>query len=274
MNCVNFCRPCEYEKSYRSKEAWKSTVDDLERKNDKLEDIIRSLKRSSFAEAIERVQQLRGDVFPSPQSEELVSARSMSSSDKSISSSEWSPGVLTKDHNSTSFDVGYASNLPPEDITRHAISSFFSCGSTLFYVMSQEACENLISRIYEQAADVNKGVVCLLCAVAAVGSQYCADGVPDSAREKYFQHALLLLQDAIEEDTLISMRISVCLSVYLVLIKSTSARTMTGKGFQALHFVLIFICVLFTKSCTQPLVSISHGGICLNGCGMLAMQTA
>lgn len=225
-----------YEKSdKRRKEAWKSTINDLERKNAKLEDIIKSLKYSSFTEAIKRVQQLREDMSPSPRHEELATAGSTNSSqDRSISLSNWSPSVPKNDHNPTSFDVGYA-NLPPEDTTRHAMLSFFSCGSTLFHVMPQEACENLIKRTYEQAAGVTKGAVCLVCALAAVGSQYCTDGIPDTAREKYFQHASLLLPDAVEEDALISMRISVCLSVYLVLIKSTSARTMTGREFQALH---------------------------------------
>lgn len=134
----------------------------------------------------------------------------------------------SRSHSLAAFDVGYV-DLPPESITRQAVSSFFSCGSTLLHIISQEACGKLIRKIYGQAADVTKSDVCQVCALAALGGQYCTDVISDSAKEKYFQHASLLLQDAVEEDALISMRIFICLAVYLIFIKSTSARTMTGK---------------------------------------------
>lgn len=206
----------------RKREAWKSTIDNLKRKNERLEKIIGSLNCNSFAEAVERVQQLRGDTLASPRSE--------------ASATTELTGHLRDDsrsHSLAAFNVGYA-DLPPEDITRQAVSSFFSCGSTLFHIIPQEACEKLIRRIYEQAADVTKSDVCQVCALAATGGQYCTDVVPDSAKEMYFQYASLLLQDALEEDALVSMRIFICLAIYLVLIKSTSARTMTGKGIYAL----------------------------------------
>jgi hypothetical protein len=206
----------------RKREAWKSTIDDLKRKNERLEKIIGSSKRNLFAEAVERVQQLRGDMLASPRS-------------KASATTELSDHLRddSRGHSLAAFDIEYV-DLPPEDITRQAVSSFFSCGSTLFHIIPQEACENLIRRVYEQAADVTKSDVCQVCALAAVGGQYCTDVIPDSAKEKYFQYASLLLQDALEEDALVSMRIFICLAIYLILIKSTSARTMTGKGIYAL----------------------------------------
>lgn len=143
------------------------------------------------------------------------------------------PPPDSRRHSLAVFDVLYV-DLPPEYMTRQAVSSFFSCGSTLFHIISQEACEELISRIYEQAADMTKSDICQVCALAAMGGQYCTDSIPDYAKEKYFQRASLLLQDALEEDALVSMRITICLAVYLILIKSTSARTMIGKKIYAL----------------------------------------
>ena len=214
-SCVHLQKPCVYEHSdKRKREAWKSTIVDLKRKNERLENIIGSLKCNSFAEAVERVQQLREDMPPELQNQPP-------------------PPPDSRRHSLAVFDVLYV-DLPPEYMTRQAVSSFFSCGSTLFHIISQEACEELISRIYEQAADVTKSDICQVCALAAMGGQYCTDSIPDYAKEKYFQRASLLLQDALEEDALVSMRITICLAVYLILIKSTSARTMIGKKIYAL----------------------------------------
>ena len=220
-SCVHLQKPCVYEHSdKRKREAWKSTIVDLKRKNERLENIIGSLKCNSFAEAVERVQQLREDMPPSPRSD-------------ASGTTESTPPPDSRRHSLAVFDVLYV-DLPPEYMTRQAVSSFFSCGSTLFHIISQEACEELISRIYEQAADVTKSDICQVCALAAMGGQYCTDSIPDYAKEKYFQRASLLLQDALEEDALVSMRITICLAVYLILIKSTSARTMIGKKIYAL----------------------------------------
>lgn len=243
-NCANLDKLCVYEnRDKRKKEGYKSIIEDLGRKNDILEDVIGSLKCNSFDEAVNRLQQLREDTSPSRlggvakvgsssslgDEDCLGGARSSCtnfSESKTTSLSE-GPSSVRSNHSSISVSSIYI-DLPPEEITRHAVSSYFSCGSTLFYVMPQEAWEPLIRRIYDHAADATKGVVCQLCALAAVGSQYSTDQIPDFAKEKYFRLASLLLQEAVEEDTLISMRVCVCLAVYLVLVKSTSARTMTG----------------------------------------------
>lgn len=218
-------------------------IDDLEQKNDRLEDMIGSLKCNSLDEAIKRLKHLREDASPCRLDQVSTVGPNGSFGDEDSLDGVRSSGTnfsgtetisLGERPSSVLSDGSWASvssiylDLPPEDVTRHAVSSYFYCGSTLFYVMPQEACEPLIKQIYDHAADVTKSVVCQLCALAAVGSQYCTDQLPDFAKENYFQHALLLLQDAIEQDSLTSMRVSVCLAVYLVLAKNISARTMTG----------------------------------------------
>jgi hypothetical protein len=72
--------------------------------------------------------------------------------------------------------------------------------------------------------------ICQLCALAAVGSQYCTNEIPAFAKETYYQHAFVLL-DQLEDDDLVHMRVFTCLAVYLIMLKSTSARTMTGMLF-------------------------------------------
>lgn len=83
--------------------------------------------------------------------------------------------------------------------------------------------------IYEQSTVSSKCDFCQLCAIAAVGAKYCTNGIPDSVCRRYFQLATLLLQDTIEDNPLAAMRVCICLSVYLVLDKMTSARAMLGR---------------------------------------------
>lgn len=73
-----------------------------------------------------------------------------------------------------SSDFDYNS-LPPQFLTRRAVSAYLHFGSTMFYVMQREACEKLMRTIYEQPADMTKSDACGLCAVATVGSLYCTD---------------------------------------------------------------------------------------------------
>jgi hypothetical protein len=94
--------------------------------------------------------------------------------------------------------------------------------------MSEEASESLIRRVYHNSASANKSDICELCAIAAVGSQYVTDGIPESVKKSYFQHASLLLQDTVENDSMQSMRVFTCLSIISVMAKSSSARLLIG----------------------------------------------
>lgn len=251
----------------RRKEAWKSRLDDLQLRNDELENIVGSLQCNSFPEAIQRLQQLRADRFRSPKHKEFVdigsggrpdNASDSASTDNdsrdnlpatlpstnlpqagSISLSEQNFDTLVDDYEERSSDFERDS-LPPQSLTRRAVYAFFVCGSTLFYIMQRETCEKLIRDIYERPGDTSKVNVCGICAVAAVGSLYFTDELPGFAHKKYFQYASSLLQETVEIDVLVGMRVSACLSVYLVLDKSSSARTMTGKELQV-HFSYGFI---------------------------------
>ena len=210
-----------------------------------LEDIIGSLKYSSFTAAIERVQRLRESATPL-RTKELAGSIDSPQEDSSTSFSDVE--TPQKYHDQALFDVGSGAVLPPENITRHAISSFFTYGSTLFYIIPQEACEGLIKETYDQTSDAtNKSAVCLTCALAAIGAQYSISGVPDVAKEKYVQHAHFLLTDTLdnEYDTLLNVRVFICLSMYFIFSKSMSARSMTGKKFLILQFVVFFQAIFF-----------------------------
>jgi len=98
--------------------------------------------------------------------------------------------------------------------------------------MPQADSKGLVQAVYEKSPDVTKSMVCQVCALAAVGSYYCTGEIPAAAMERYFQQASSLLQDVTVEDDLGAMRVFACLSVYLILLKGTSARAMTSKRSQ------------------------------------------
>lgn len=95
--------------------------------------------------------------------------------------------------------------------------------------MPWEACADLIGSIYNQSTISSKSNLCLVCAIAAVGGKYYTDVISDSVCQGYFELTHSLFQDTIEHDPLAAMRVSICLSVYLVLDKIASTRIMLGK---------------------------------------------
>ncbi|KAL2794545.1 hypothetical protein BJX66DRAFT_303392 [Aspergillus keveii] len=242
--CIRSGNRCSYENvDKRKTETWRLAVNDLEQKNQQLESLIQSLKCNSFPDAVERLRQLRGDLVPAPQDrhEELpvgtpgFSDTSSCSFGLVASINPYLVAPVERPSASRSVsdddalvDLGYA-NLPCEDMTRHAVNAFIGCGSALFHVMSQEASDELLQKVYQQDPDVTQSDICQLCALAAVGSQYCTNEIPAFAKETYYQHAFALL-DQLEDDDLVHMRVFICLAVYLVMLKSTSARTMTASG--------------------------------------------
>lgn len=72
--------------------------------------------------------------------------------------------------------------------------------------------------------------VCVLCAVAAVGSEYSTADIPYLDKMKYFEYASWLLKYTSEKDSLMAMRVSAALALCLILRKSASARTITGEA--------------------------------------------
>ncbi|RDW90850.1 uncharacterized protein DSM5745_02625 [Aspergillus mulundensis] len=240
--CVKARQRCVYENSdKRKKETWKAAISNLEQKNRRLEAIVRSLRCNSLDKAVETLRQLRENGHeldhaatprPSVGSDTGSSDQSPTQSPsprpkRPVAHMQRSRSSITIDHDPT-VSVG-PFGLPPREITRRAVSSFFSCGGTLFYIMPREDCESMIETTYDRPEDATRSVVGQICAVAVVGSHYCTDDIPASAKEKYFDLASSLLHDDVEDDLSI-MRVHACLSIYLILLKSTTARAITASG--------------------------------------------
>ncbi|KAL4903696.1 hypothetical protein BDW74DRAFT_38247 [Aspergillus multicolor] len=247
--CVMSRQRCVYENSdKRKKETWKAAISDLEQKNRRLEAIIKSLKCNSLDEAIEILRQLRENGHelehattsrPSVGFDSGSSGRSPAQSlsprpKRPVAHKERSRSSLTIDHEPNA-SVG-PFGLPPREITQHAVISFFTCGGTLFYIMPRAECEDMIQATYDRPEDVTRNMVGQICAVAVMGSHYCTDDIPVPAKERFFEIAASLLHDDHVDDDLSIMRIHACLSVYLILLKSTTARTITASGLNTARY--------------------------------------
>ncbi|KAL4804562.1 hypothetical protein BDV18DRAFT_142214, partial [Aspergillus unguis] len=216
--CIRSRQRCVYENlDGRKRETWRSAISDLEQKNEQLEAILATLKGDSFDEAVSRLRQLREGQSADADGEKPGSPGPVSTL-KRLSRASSPEFINTRDI-----------DLPPEDVTRQAVAAFFACGGTLFYIMPQEECDAIINAVYREFS-ATRMMIGQLCALAVVGGHYCTDEIPVPAKEKYFHHASALLQDEAVEDDLGMMRVHACLSIYLVLLKSTSARTMTLSG--------------------------------------------
>ncbi|KAI9373473.1 hypothetical protein BJX61DRAFT_533139 [Aspergillus egyptiacus] len=224
---TKFGHRCEYQNTDKRKtETWKLTIEDLQRKNAQLEAVLETLKCNSFPDAVERLKEIREGVLPSPQHEDVSTSWSDESPNNGVPHRpsplnilnagidallQPSTPAVVSDRETPLFNLGYL-ELPPEDITQEALSSYFACGSVMFHVMPREDAESLFKRVYAGSAAATKSDVCLLCAVAA---------------EVFFHRASSLLRQEVVEDDLTGMRVFACLAVYLVLLKSTLARTLT-----------------------------------------------
>ncbi|KAL4979377.1 hypothetical protein BDW66DRAFT_128305 [Aspergillus desertorum] len=248
--CVMTHQRCVYENcDKRKKETWKATVNDLQQMNQRLEATIEALKCNDFDEAVERLRRLRkkgSALEPNAASGSIADAAVAVAVDtESRSSSQTiplytSPATGSAAHTSRSdssitveldatLSVGPFA-LPPKETTRRAVSAFFMCGGSLFYIMPPEECEVMITTVYERPTVATKSMLSQLCALAVIGSHYCTDEIPASTKENYYQYALLLLQDEEVVDDLSLMRVHVCISMYLIMLKSTTARSMIGSG--------------------------------------------
>ncbi|KAL4875991.1 hypothetical protein BJY04DRAFT_149151 [Aspergillus karnatakaensis] len=113
--------------------------------------------------------------------------------------------------------------LPEKHVTRQALGAFFQCAATLFYVTTEEKSTQLLNKVYDSNI-ASLQDICELCALAAIGSHYKVDDIPDEARATYFFMASTSLHEAIEADGIQGMRIFICLCMSMVMEKCSIAR--------------------------------------------------
>ncbi|KAL4961059.1 uncharacterized protein BDV14DRAFT_129243 [Aspergillus stella-maris] len=119
--------------------------------------------------------------------------------------------------------LNHRHKLPEKHVTQQALDAFFQCAATLIYVTTEEKASQLLDNVYDSDS-ASMQDICELCALAAIGSHYKVDVIPDEARGNYFFIASTGLHDAIEAEGIQGMRTFICLCMSMVMEKSSIAR--------------------------------------------------
>ncbi|EXJ67556.1 uncharacterized protein A1O5_09569 [Cladophialophora psammophila CBS 110553] len=115
-------------------------------------------------------------------------------------------------------------------ITRLLIDCFFSCTGTLFYIFSPKDAAELFQSAYMDTDGATKASLGALCAMASVASQYDDFEIDGSLRQSYYETAKFYLDECIEEDEVLGMRVLCCLAIYCAMDKRLTAWTWTLTG--------------------------------------------
>ncbi|KIW97443.1 uncharacterized protein Z519_01027 [Cladophialophora bantiana CBS 173.52] len=120
--------------------------------------------------------------------------------------------------------------LANASITRLLIDCFFSCTGTLFYIFSPRDAAELFQSAYMDTAGATKASLGALCALASVASQYDDLEIDGSLRQSYYETAKFYLDECIEEDEVLGMRVLCCLAIYCAMDRRLTAWTWTLTG--------------------------------------------
>ncbi|KAL4902100.1 hypothetical protein BDW74DRAFT_181263 [Aspergillus multicolor] len=214
----------------RKKDHWATRVEALEKRNEHLEKLVRELSCNQPTEAPHPLPQLSGDSGPA-QDDALsgpADTERISETDDLIqifyNATAAHPTMLPSTHEIP--DATGSSrlvDLPPKSLARIALDAFFNCASTLFYIMTPREAEDLLERVYSEQG-IQSDDLCELCALAAIGSHYEINKIPDEARATFFYIATTALEKLAQTSKLQGMRVFICLCIASIMDKTTNAR--------------------------------------------------
>ena len=98
-------------------------------------------------------------------------------------------------------------------------------------MIERREMDDIVDQIYRPQESIDNATLCELCAFTAVGSRYYADEFEVSVTEALYHTAKLYVEDCIESNFLWGMRATLCVSMYSLLTKPTSARLSLGTSF-------------------------------------------
>ncbi|KAL4789251.1 hypothetical protein BDV19DRAFT_33350 [Aspergillus venezuelensis] len=219
--CIARDRTCDYaDFDGRTRASFIAHIRELEEKIQEQNDTIKYLQHQSSPEQLENPQ---GDQGATASALRDAKGKGPMRAIQPPSAAE-PPGVSSLDEH----DSGHGL-IPSEQTTRRATSAFFSCVGRLIHIKSQDSTEYLINHVYHYPA-TDAQSVCELCAIAAVGCEYDGDQVSISSKKVYFQRAILLLCDALEDDIIKTLAVLICLATILILTNRRSARALLECG--------------------------------------------
>lgn len=114
--------------------------------------------------------------------------------------------------------------------TRALIECFHQNTGTLFFIFTPDEAAELFRSVYLDQQGPTKASLGAICAIACVASQYDETTIDQSVRQSYYETAKFYLDDCIEEDEVLGMRVLCLLSIYCAMDKRLTAWTWIRKS--------------------------------------------
>lgn len=173
---------------------------------------------------------------PSPPSNSDIAQTPQTSRSRSSNTNSKSLPPFTLEDDTSLVDTPYQpfsdfeKPLPSTDILHKCIEAFYEESGKLFHVFSrshlQAQSQILASRGDKQALRL---AACELCAVAALGSQYIQETLPEGTEQNLYGVAKHLLEDVVTVDTTRAGKVCTLLGMFNIMNKQKVAMTFVGK---------------------------------------------
>lgn len=122
--------------------------------------------------------------------------------------------------------------LPPPELTRRFVETFFSCSGKLFHVFSKEQIYQCFDTTFQSPNHGSleyKADVCCLMTVAAIGAQYEHEIIDLEAQHTFYDVARHHLEAVIQARPLDAIKITTLFCLYNIMDKTTVAVAYVGK---------------------------------------------
>ncbi|KAH8898589.1 hypothetical protein GQ53DRAFT_712005 [Thozetella sp. PMI_491] len=124
--------------------------------------------------------------------------------------------------------------IPPPDVARHTVDSFFDCSGRLFHLFSRDQMSDYFDIIYQiegtaSGPALELALGCLL-SVAAVGAQYAAGGTSHEMEKSLYTSAKGYLDPILESHPLDAIKVCTLLAMYNIMDKTTVALSYVEVG--------------------------------------------
>ncbi|KAK8067302.1 hypothetical protein PG997_014049 [Apiospora hydei] len=247
-HCTTKRRACGYIADER--ESRKSRLDALE----KFVDNLRDLPTEQAGQLLQGWRESRGRLDSVPKLVEAAKDAADTPSDSSNPSSSISPDSYTTQHvvphatstagpnvpHKASSHISHPSNrssidspwrqvllwLPPPELTRRFVETFFSCSGKLFHVFSREQIDQCFEATFHSPNNGSleyKADVCCLMTVAAIGAQYEHEVIDLEAQHTFYDVARHHLEAVIQARPLDAIKITTLFCLYNIMDKTTVA---------------------------------------------------
>lgn len=120
--------------------------------------------------------------------------------------------------------------LPSTDALRKCVDAFYQESGKLFHVFSRSHIESQFQLLSSQGdKQALRLAVCELCAVAALGSQYIKETLPEGTEQTMYNAAKQLLEDVVTVDTTRAGKVCAILGMFNIMNKQKVAMTFVGE---------------------------------------------